>query len=121
MSLSDQLLIDASAVFCNTSDFAELVTYRPHRFYGDAERPVRTISGVVIREQLSVFSEDGDTILAVYQVHVANDSDVGIASSEIDLGGDQIEFPPREGMASERRSIVKMSEHDPGMLVLECR
>jgi hypothetical protein len=39
----------------------------------------------------------------------------------LDLGGDQIGLSPRVGEPSERRSIVRLVEHDEGMLVLECR
>lgn len=122
MSLKDAILADASAVFCNTSDFAEVVTYHPHRYFGQAESQPRQINAVVVREEIDVFSEsDGDSVLPVFQVHVTNSDTTGVASTEVDLGGDQFEFAGRDGKAAERVSVVKMSEHDNGMLVLVCR
>lgn len=122
MTLKDQIQIDASVVFCNTSDFAEVVTYHPHRYFGDAERASRSISAVVLREQITALAEDGgETVLPVYQVHVANDSSLGVSSDELDLGGDQIELPPRDGKTAERKTVTQLLDQDNGMLILECR
>ncbi len=121
MTLKAMIASDASTVFLNTSDFAETVTYYPHTYFGATARDARTISAVVFREQLEVFSEDGDTITPVFEVHVANSTTVGINSDEIDLGGDQIEFPPRDGKAAEKRTITELLTQDNGMLVLRCR
>lgn len=121
MTLKSQLSTDAISVFCNTDDFAETVTYYPHRYYNDTLRANRSIKAVVLRESITVLSEDGDTVAPVWQVHVANDSTTGINSNELDIGGDQIGFPPREGETAERRTITRLMEHDTGMLVLECR
>ena len=79
----------------------------------------REINAIVIREQIA--NLDSDTVSPVWQVHVANDSTLGITSSEIDLGGDQIELPPRDGKTAERRTITQLLIQDHGMLVLECR
>jgi hypothetical protein len=56
-----------------------------------------------------------------FTIHVANDEAEGIASDELDLGGDQIGLSPRVGEPIDRRSIVRLVDHDEGMLVLECR
>ena len=121
MTLQDRIVADASVVFTNTDDFAELVTYYPHQFSGDPARDPRSISAVVMREQITVFAEDGDTVLPVYEVHVANDDTLGISSDELDLGGDQIELPPRDGKTAERKTIVQLLTQDTGMLVVQCR
>ena len=121
MTLASQIITDASVVFTNTSDFAELVTYVPHQYWGEAARAERSISAVVIREDMQILGEDGDSIVPVYQVHVANDSTVGIASDELDLGGDAIKLPPRDGKAAEQRTITRLVTQDTGMLVLECQ
>jgi hypothetical protein len=76
---------------------------------------------VVIREQITVLSEAGDTVVPVYEVHVANSSTVGISSDELDLGGDQIELPPRDGKTAEKRTITQLLTQDTGMLVLRCQ
>lgn len=121
MTLASTLLADAKAVFTSTDDFAELVTYYPKRYAGEAERAAREIKAVVMREQMTVVSEDGDTVSPVFQIHVANDATDGISSTELDLGGDQIEFPVRDGKTAEKRTITQLLIQDPGVLVVECR
>lgn len=121
MTLRDSITADALAVFCNTDDFAEVVTYYPHRFYGDAVREPRQIKAVVFREQITALTEDVQTNLPVFQIHVANDPVDGISSTELDTGGDQIELSPRDGEPTQRRSITQLITQDHGMLVLECR
>ena len=106
---------DAVAVFCNPDDFAESVVYYKRNGLS------RTINAVVVREAFAINPEDGDTITPVFEVFVANDSTKGIASDEINIGGDMLAFAVRVGKAVERRSIVRLMSHDEGMLVLECR
>ncbi len=115
MTLADIIEADAKNVFCNANDFAEPVTY--YKANGKA----RKINAVVVRDALAILPEDGDTITPVFEVHVANDVDEGIASDELNLGGDQIAFPVRVGKPPERRSVVRLIAHDNGMLQLECR
>lgn len=113
---------DATAVFLNTDEFAEAVTYYPHIHPGQATRASRSISAVVEREQIQAVGQDGNaTVLPLWMVHVANDSTNGIASDELDTGGDQIGFPPRDGETAERRTITRLITQDHGMLVVECR
>lgn len=121
MTLHDVILSDAATVFTSTDDFAEVVTYHPRRYFGGADPVPRSINAVVIREQIAVISEDGDTVAPMWQVHVANDNALGISSAELDLGGDQIELAPRDGKTAERRTITQLITQDHGMLVLECR
>jgi len=121
MTLHDMIQADAATVFCSVDDFAESVSYYPHRFYGDEVRAVRVINAVVFREQIAVLNEDVETVAPVYQVHVANDSTTGISSDELDTGGDQILLPPRDGKTAELKTITQLLTQDHGMLVLECR
>lgn len=121
MTLRQMIIDDAATVFCNPSEFAEAVVYHPHRFYGAEERSPRTINAVVMREAIAVISEDGDTVAPMWEVHVANDSTLGISSDELDLGGDKISLVPRVGKTPELRSITKLLGHEEGMLILECR
>jgi hypothetical protein len=115
MTLKDTMQADAVAVFCNPDDFAESVVYYKRNGLS------RTINAVVVREAFAINPEDGDTITPVFEVFVANDSTKGIASDEINIGGDMLAFAVRVGKAVERRSIVRLMSHDEGMLVLECR
>lgn len=121
MTLHQAIIDDAAGVFTRLDDFAELVTYQPHRFYGETARASRSIKAVVEREQTTIFGEDGDVVAPMFRVHVANDSVLGISSDELDTGGDMIELPPRDGKAAELRSITHLVTQDHGMLVLECR
>ena len=135
MTLHDMIQSDAETVFCNVNDFAEVVTYYSRNtqsyvvggavvgsaYVGLSAATTRAINAVVFRESIAVFSEDGDTVLPVFEVHVNNDSTLGIASDELNLGGDQIGFGVRVNQSAERRSITRLKDHDEGMLVLECR
>lgn len=115
MSLHDVIQQDASKVFCQTSDFAETVTYYPRT--GDP----RHIDIVLIRDAFTVLPEDGDSVVPVYQIHVANTTNRGISSSELDLGGDVIEFGVRIGRPLSKRTVTRLIDHDEGMLTLECQ
>lgn len=115
MTLRSTIASDAYTVFTSTDDFAESVTYRPR------SGSTRAINAVVMREQIQIIGEDGDTVAPVWQVHVANDTTYGIASTELNLGGDQISLPPRDGKTAESRTITQLLIQDNGMLVLECR
>lgn len=110
---------DASSVFTSTSDFAEEITYYPKQKFGESVPTPRTINAVVFREQFQ--SLDDDTNSPVWQIHVVNDDTLGISSTELNLGGDQIALPPRDGQDAARRTITYLQTQDHGMLVLECR
>jgi hypothetical protein len=116
MTLHDLIESDAATVFCNTNDFAETVTYYPR---GGGSR---SINAVVSREQIATFGPDGGQInLPSFQVHVANSATTGISSSELNMGGDEIELPPRDGKTAVRKQIMQLLIQDHGMLVLECQ
>jgi hypothetical protein len=115
MSLRDTIIRDAKKVFSSPQDFAEPVVY--YKRNGRS----RKINAVVERDDSSQLQEASDLVTPVFKVRACNDEAEGIASNELDLGGDQIGLPPRVGEPVERRSIVRLVEHDEGMLVLECR
>jgi len=115
MSLHDTIIEDAKKVFANPQDFAELIVY--YKRNGRS----RKISAVVVRDDSLQLPEASDLATPRFMVYVANDGSEGIESDELDLGGDQIGLSPRVGEPIERRSIVRLVEHDEGMLVLECR
>jgi len=115
MSLHDLIQEDAKKVFANPDDFAEPIVY--YKRNGRS----RKIDAVVLREDSLQLPEASDLVTPRFTIHVANDETEGIASDELDLGGDQIGLSPRVGDPIDRRSIVRLVEHDEGMLVLECR
>lgn len=116
MTLHDLIASDAPTVFCNTDDFAESVLYLPKCGWE------RSINAVVERTQYTSVTEDGgQVVLAVWQVHVSNDATAGISSAELNLGGDKISFPPRDGQDAVSKTVLQLLTQDHGMLVLECR
>lgn len=116
MSLHDTIHADALSVFCNSDDFAETIVY--YKRNGRS----RDIKAIVIRSNAVMLPESqNDLNTPVFEVHVANSETAGIASDEIDLGGDELALSPRVGEPTERRSILRILEHDEGMMVLECR
>lgn len=121
MTLRSMIATDAYTVFTSTDEFAEAITYYPHQYYGEAAPTPRSINAVVFREQIAVLAEDGDVVAPVWQIHVANNSTYGISSDELDLGGDQLEFAPRDGEAAVKKTITQLLTQDHGMLVIECR
>ena len=121
MSLHEAIEADAALVFTDTADFAEEVRYFARPYYGESAARPRSINAVVIRNQIATIGEDGDTVSPAWEVHVVNDAADGISSEELDLGGDQIELPPRDGKPAERRTITQLVTQYWGMLVLECR
>lgn len=121
MTLREIIENDAGKVFLRTDDFAETVTYYPHVGFGQAESS-RSIKAVVIREQVQASSADGgDVVVPIFEVHVENDATTGISSSEINTGGDMIELSTRIGGATKKRAIVYLTNHDDGMLTLQCQ
>ena len=122
MTLRALIDTDALTVFCNTDDFAESVVYWSRAALSRGDTAGRTIDAVVMREQITAFAEDGSQMnLPSFEIHVANDATNGISSTELDTGGDQIAFPPRDGKAAVRKTILQLVTQDHGMLVLECR
>jgi hypothetical protein len=115
MTLKQTIINDAGTVFLNTDDFAEMVSYVKR---GAASG--RSIKAVVIREEIASSEESGGAVTPVFEVHVANNSTAGIASTEINLGGDAIEIPVRDGLTASSRHINAILFQDEGMLVLQC-
>lgn len=122
MTLKDMMADDAATVFLNTDEFAETVTYLPRQTGITTTRAPRSISAVVFRESLSGVDENGGEITSpVWIVHVANNASTGITGAELNLGGDRISFPPRDGETAQDRRIVSLQTQDEAMLVLEVR
>jgi hypothetical protein len=115
MTLHDTIIEDAKNVFANPQDFAESIVY--YKRNGRS----RKINAVVVRDDSLQLPEASELVTPRFMVYVSNDGSEGIESKELDLGGDQIGLSPRVGEPAERRSIVRLIEHDEGMLVLECR
>lgn len=115
MTLKQTISDDATSVFLNTDEFAEVVAYGAS---GAVSR--RSIKAVIFREALGGSEESGGVVTPTFQVHVANSATTGISSAEINLGGDVIDIPVRDGVAASSRRIVAIIDQDEGILVLQC-
>lgn len=90
--------------------FGESVTYYP--LAGGS----RSVTALVLRDELSVVAELGDVQSQSIVVRVLNDSTLGIASTEIETGGDEIAVALRLGEAATRRAIVRVQADSTGFL-----
>ena len=114
--LDDQILDDAKLAFIDADGFAESIVYIKAV---SGER--RTINAVVQRhapEQQLGTPYDAQPRMLIW---VANDATTGIASSELNTGGDKVEFPYRLGQLPSVLAIkqAKGPAHDSGMMMLE--
>ena len=117
MTLRESIASDASTIFLQTDDFAESVSYYPR-----GSSTGRSIRAVVVRDSIQEMTQNDSLVdLPMFEVHVANDSSIGISGTELNTGGDMIEFPTRDGMVATKHTILRLITQDHGMLVLECR
>lgn len=103
-------LTDAGGFF---TDFAETVVYCPRSGVR------RSVQAVVDRSPPQDLSEAAGVAGAGIQVHVRNSATLGIASSELDIGGDRIELALRLGATAQARPISRLVSQDAGILTLE--
>lgn len=99
--------------------FGEPITYFPRD--GSAGDDGRLISAMVERQELEALSEAGDISIQGTIVRVRNDDTKGIASDEVDTGGDELSFARRVGETPQRRSIVRVLSDANGLLRLLCQ
>jgi hypothetical protein len=92
--------------------FGEAVTYYP------AAGGSRSITAMVLRDELSTVPELGDVQSQSIVVRVLNDSVLGISATEIETGGDEIGVALRLGETAERRAIVRVQADSTGIVRL---
>ena len=90
--------------------FGETVGY-----YNAAGGPVRNVSAIVERRESVIIAEVGDLNGQFVIVRTLDDSTDGIASSELNTGGDEISVALRVGTTAERRSVARVLNNDNGM------
>lgn len=93
----------------------ETVAYYP------ADGDPREIKAIVKRMPPQPLSGTIRAKTEVWQVIVANDADLGIASDAFDANGDEIGFTRRVGGSESRRTAVRLVQHNAAVLVLETR
>ena len=84
-------------------------------YFNAAGDPVRTITAMIERE-VDLMTEAGDVSAQATIVRVENDATVGITSTEIDTGGDEISYPLRVGEDAVRRAIIKGMSTENGLV-----
>jgi hypothetical protein len=95
------------------SQFGEPITYRPR---AGGTRP---IDAIVEREPPAIYDASGNAIMPKAVIRVYNSCRSGIASNEVDTGGDEIEMPLKIGDALPKRmSVMVMQSQDSGVTVL---
>jgi len=97
------------------AEFGETVTYYP------AGGGSRSIDAIVTREPTGRLDGASHGTTQKLMITVANDSTIGISSSEIDTAKDKVSLVNRIGEAAQQRIITKISIHDHGMMNLEIR
>ena len=98
--------------FTNRS-LTETLTYTPN---GGAARSIAAVVNRPGRDE-----HLGRAAVPTFAVQVINDSTLGIALSELDLGGDTITLAERVGGAAVTRKIVRLIEQDAEWVQIEVR
>jgi len=88
------------------------VTYLPDGGGG------RRIKAVVTRSQAEAMGDLSGGSRPVFEVLVENNSTSGIASSEINTGGDKIELGLRVENRPKKLRLCEVLNHDAGMMLL---
>ncbi len=96
-------------------EFGEPVTYMP------SGAGVREIVAIVDREAPAELEGMPGAHATRTLVHVANDSTLGISSSEVNVSQDKIQLSVRIDETDKQKLIVKIIEQDAGMMLLEVR
>ena len=104
----DAMLTDTAGDFL--TEFAEAASYIPS---GGGSREIHAI---INREPPEELTGGGHSPKAI--ISVANDSEDGISSSEINVSKDKIEYPVRIGETAQQRLITSIVSQDAGMLTL---
>lgn len=95
--------------------FGETIIYYP------AGGGSREIKGIVERGEVADLVEISDVTAPVAKIKVANDSTKGVASFEINRGGDQVGYSYMLGNSAQRRPITRVLSIGYAWLILEVR
>ena len=92
-----------------------------HAADGSTGTDGRKIVGTVERGPMGPISELGEIGGQAIIITVTNDSVLGIASNEIETGGDEVEVSKRVADFTERRSIVEVIDDSGGRIRFLCQ
>jgi hypothetical protein len=93
-------------------EFGETVTYRPR---GGG---TRSITGIVITNPLGEVGSIQDAPAVRIHIRVLNDSTLGISGAELNLGGDKIDAPLRDGGTATTLAIKELVSDNGGFLTV---
>jgi len=117
-TLQEQLAEDG-AVFLNTSEFAEAITYR--QYTAPATFTNKTINAQVFRGvQVDAVRLGGQALDAkIVEIQIAKDTTLGIAT--VKPGLDRVRLKNKLSDSGDYEfQVVQLLEHDPGIWRLEC-
>jgi len=76
------------------------------QYYAADGSPARQIYAIIAREPTEQIGGIAGAMASGITIRVANNSDIGISSDELDTGGDEVELPVRIGGVQRRRRIL---------------
>jgi hypothetical protein len=111
-TFQDMLAADATAVFCNSADFAEPITYTPRG------GTTRSINAIVNRNPPETAAGNG--LKPSMTITVANHATLGIDITTFNAGGDYVTLGTDTADTAKKIYLNgKPSEQDAGMLTFE--
>ena len=116
-------MIDWAAITPGFLDkFGETIYYLPDAHLTTTSGTGREIKAVVDRNPKATLAEAGEVMRDVLHVGVSNAAggdDPGIASDEVNTGGDELLLAVREGETPTLVRINRIVRQDPGMMTVE--
>jgi hypothetical protein len=103
----------ASAVPSLFGLFGETITYRP------GAGGTRTIEAKVSRTDRTQWAGLDNAAIMSATITVRNDSTTGISATEIDTGGDRIDYQVRDGATATTRSITRVIDTNGSTITFE--
>ena len=114
MAIKDMIATDMAAVFGNSSEFGEQITYYPD---GDIRSP-KLIQAVVVRGPVvSMQTSEADTLVLQATIRIADDATDGIATINKGVDKALVKLQKDDSSATTVR-IIEIVEQQPGYWVL---
>ena len=95
------------------SQYGESVTYH---FAGGG---TRTVNAIIERSPPAVYDAAGNVVMPSFVIRFHNDATLGVLSSEVNTGGDQVSFLSKLGdKVPVKRSVLVMQSQGGGVVVV---
>jgi hypothetical protein len=124
------ILVAAGAVGAYANEFDELIVDTVYDFLNVFGEPIiympggtgsRAIIAIVDREEPAEIEGGAGANSTLTYITVANDSEYGISSSEVNLNADLVEISTKINQTVRQKRIVAIISQDEGMIKLELR